>query len=103
LRGAPEADLLARARQAGFASVFVRRLTALKFPASTRKNVYREKPSHEQAFWFEQIRSRPDFEPSHLVEMMVAGEAARAMPSRRLLRIFVQEVIARLAWRKCPT
>ena len=88
-----------RAQAAGFASVFVPRLTALKFPASARKNVYRDKPSHEQARWFEKIRSRPDFEQFHLIEMMVAGEVARSMPARNLLRILTQEIIKRLAWR----
>jgi glycosyltransferase involved in cell wall biosynthesis len=99
LRLPPDSDLFARARAAGFASVFVPRLTALKFPASVRKNVYREKPSHEQAWWFEEICSRPDFEQFHLIEMMVAGEVARAMPARELLKILAQEVIKRLAWR----
>jgi glycosyltransferase involved in cell wall biosynthesis len=99
LRLPPEADLFSRARAAGFATVFVPRLTTLKFPASARKNVYRDKPSHEQAWWFEKISSRPDFEPSHLIEMMVAGEAARAMPARKLFRILIEQVIKRLAWR----
>jgi GT2 family glycosyltransferase len=99
LRLAPDSDLFARARGAGFAIVSVPRLTALKFPASARKNVYREKPSHEQAWWFEEICSRPDFEQFHLIEMMMAGEVARAMPARDLLKILPQEVIKRLAWR----
>jgi hypothetical protein len=99
LRVPPDADLFSRALEAGFATVFVPRLTALKFPASARKNVYRDKPSHEQAWWFEKICSRPDFEPSHLIEMMVAGDVARAMPARDLLKILSQEVIKRLAWR----
>lgn len=99
LRLPPEADLFSRARAAGFATVFVPRLTALKFPASARKNVYRDKPSHEQAWWFEQIRAGPDFEPSHLIEMMVADEVVRATPARRLFRILIQEVIKRIAWR----
>jgi glycosyltransferase involved in cell wall biosynthesis len=99
LRLPPDADLFSRAKAAGFATVFVPRLTALKFPASVRKNVYRDKPSHEQAWWFEQIRSRPDFEPSHLIEMMVEDEVARAMPARVLFRILIEQVIKRLAWR----
>jgi GT2 family glycosyltransferase len=99
LRLPPDADLFSRAQEAGFATVFVPRLTALKFPAIARKNVYRDKPSHEQAWWFEKIRSRPDFEASHLIEMMLAGEAARAMPARTLLRILIEEVGKRLAWR----
>lgn len=99
LRAAPETDLLYRAKEAGFVSIFVPRLTVLKFAASARQNVYRDKPSHEQAFWLEQIRSRPDFEPSHLIEMMVGGEVARAMPARALSRILIEEVFNRLRWR----
>jgi GT2 family glycosyltransferase len=99
LRLPPDADLFARAQKAGFATVFVPRLTALKFPASVRKNIYRDKPSHEQAWWFEQICSRPDFEQFHLIEMMVAGEVAGAMPARDLLNILSRQVIKRLAWR----
>jgi glycosyltransferase involved in cell wall biosynthesis len=99
LRLPPDADLFSRAQKAGFATVFVPRLTTLKFPASARKNVYRDKPSHEQAWWFEKIRSHPDFEQFHLIEMMVAGEVARAMPTRDLLKILPQEVIKRLTWR----
>jgi glycosyltransferase involved in cell wall biosynthesis len=99
LRLPPDADLFSRAQAAGFAAEFVPRLTALKFPASVRKNVYRDKPSHEQAWWLEKICSRRDFEQSHLIEMMVAGEVARAMPARDLLKILPQEVIKRLAWR----
>lgn len=99
LRLPPDADLFSRVEEAGFATVFVPRLTALKFPASVRKNVYRDKPSHEQAWWFEKICLRPDFEQIHLIEMMVTGEVARAMPVRALLKILSQEVINRLAWR----
>jgi GT2 family glycosyltransferase len=99
LRVPPDADLFIRARAAGFATVFVPRLTALKFPASARENVYRDKPSHEQAWWFEQINSRRDFEPSHLIEMMIADEVARAMPARSLFRILIEQVTKRLAWR----
>jgi GT2 family glycosyltransferase len=99
LRLAPDADLFSRAQQAGFATTFVPRLTALKFPASARKNVYRDKPSHEQAWWFGKICSHPDFEQFHLIEMMLAGEAVRAMPARDLLKILPREVIRRLAWR----
>jgi GT2 family glycosyltransferase len=96
---APETDLFRRAQTAGFATVFVPRLTAIKFPASVRKNVYRDKPSHEQAYWLEKIRSRRDFEASHLIEMMVADEVVRATAARKLIRILSQEIIKRLAWR----
>src|SRR5262245_18873004 len=49
LRASPEADLWQRMHDAGYRVVFVPRLTAVKFPASWRRNVYVERPCHEQA------------------------------------------------------
>jgi GT2 family glycosyltransferase len=95
----PETDLFRRTQTAGFATVFVPRLTVIKFSASVRKNVYRDKPSHEQAYWLERIRSDRDFEASHLIEMIVADEVVRATAARKLFRILSQEIIKRLAWR----
>ena len=95
----PETDLFRRAQTAGFATVFVPRLTAIKFPAAARKNVYRDKPSHEQARWFEKTRSDPGFEASHLIEMIMADEIVRATAARKLIRILGQEIFKRLAWR----
>jgi glycosyltransferase involved in cell wall biosynthesis len=96
---APETDLFRRAQAAGFPVVFVPRLTAIKFPASQRKDVYRDRPSHEQAAWLERINSDQDFEATLLVRMIMAGEVARAMPARRLIRILAQELKKRLIWR----
>jgi glycosyltransferase involved in cell wall biosynthesis len=96
----PEADFFNRARAAGFTAVFVPRLTVIKFPGSRRKNVYRERPSHEQAHWFRRI-SEPDFEAEHLVYMVKAlsAEVASEMPIRKLLRTFVLEFAARVRGR----
>ena len=58
----PEGDLWNRFEQAGCRIVFVERLTAIKFPALWRKNVYRERPSHEQAAWLARIRSGENLE-----------------------------------------
>lgn len=60
LMDTPEGDLWNRFEQAGCRIVFVDRLTAIKFPALWRKNVYRERPSHEQAAWLARIRSGED-------------------------------------------
>ena len=95
----PESDLFQRAQAAGFEAVFVPRLTALKFPALTRENVYRDRPNHEQAVWLDRIRSDPDFEPTYLARMIMTNQAVRAMPARKLVRILAQEFWARLAWR----
>jgi glycosyltransferase involved in cell wall biosynthesis len=95
----PESDLFQRAQAVGFEAVFVPRLTALKFPALTRKNVYRDRPNHEQAVWLDRIRSDPDFEPTYLARMMMSDQAVRTMPARKLVRILAREFWARLAWR----
>jgi glycosyltransferase involved in cell wall biosynthesis len=95
----PEIDLFRRARAAGFEALFVPRLTALKFPALDRQNVYRERPSHEQSIWLERIRSDTHFETSHLVRMIVTDQVTRALPARRLIRILAEELKKRLTWR----
>jgi glycosyltransferase involved in cell wall biosynthesis len=96
----PEADFFNRARAAGFTAVFVPRLTAIKFPGAIRKNVYRDKPSHEQAHWFRRM-SEPDFEAEHLVHMIKAlsTEVASEMPIRKLVRTFALEFAARVRGR----
>ena len=96
---APEADLIRRAIAAGCTMVFAPRLSVIKFPASQRKDVYRDRPSHEQAEWRDRIHSDPNFEAVHLVRMIMAEEITRAMPARRLIRILGQELRKRLAWR----
>lgn len=99
LNVAPETDLFRRAQAAGFQVVFVPRLTAIKFPASQRKDVYRARPSHEQAAWLERISSDQDFESTHLVRLIMADEVVRAMPARRIIRVLLEELKKRLAWR----
>jgi GT2 family glycosyltransferase len=96
---APEIDLFRRAQAAGFEAVFVPRLTVVKFPAVHRKNVYRERPFHEQSAWLERIVSNPDFEATYLGRMIVTDQVTRALPARRLIRILAQELKKRLRWR----
>jgi glycosyltransferase involved in cell wall biosynthesis len=98
---APETDLFNRSRAAGFQAVFVPRLTVIKFPASSRKNVYRERPNHEQAEWSKRIRAEPDFEAVHLVRVIknMMDDIPREMPIRRLLRTFAEEFAKRIAGR----
>ena len=75
----PEKDLWQRARNAGLRVVSVPRLTAIKFPAAWRRNVYRERPSHEQAAWLARIRAEADLELRVLVDI-----ATRPAPPRTL-------------------
>jgi glycosyltransferase involved in cell wall biosynthesis len=85
----PEMDLWERARAAGLRFTFVQRLTAIKLPASIRRGVYRERPSHEQAAWLARIRSEPDLEMRVLVGMaMAAGRPPAVL--HRLVRLMMQ-------------
>lgn len=97
----PETDFFNRAQAAGFKAVFVPRLTSIKFPASQRKNAYRERPSHEQADWLRRMRSDPDFETAHLVRVIksMVDEIPREMPIRRLLSTFAGEFATRVVGR----
>jgi len=92
----PEIDLWRRARDAGFQFTFVPRLTALKFPASIRRGVYRDKPSHEQKEWSARIASEPDLEAQLLVEMIAGNRAAKSMSYRDLVRTLIAETMIRV-------
>ena len=91
----PEIDLWRRARAAGFEFTLVRRFTAIKFPASFRKDVYRSRPSHEQAAWSERISSERDFEVSQLIAMLTSSQAKR-MSYGQLVRQLLGETFLRL-------
>lgn len=95
LRTTPDVDLWQRAAAAGCAFTAVPRLTALKFPASWRKNVYRIRPSHEQAEWLSRIAADVHLEQRVLVEALVA-ERPGAVSYRQLVRQLASETIARL-------
>lgn len=75
----PEKDLWQRARDAGLRFAAVPRLTGIKLPASWRRDVYRERPSHEQAAWLARIRTEPNLEMRLLVDI-----ATRPAPPRTL-------------------
>jgi glycosyltransferase involved in cell wall biosynthesis len=97
----PETDFFYRAQAAGFHAVFVPRLSAIKFPAAWRKNVYRGGSSHEQAAWSKRIRSDPDFEAVHLVRVIgsMVEEIPREMLVRNLVSTFAQEFARRVVGR----
>lgn len=82
----PETALWRQFHEAGARIWFLPRLTAVKFPAATRRNVYRERPCHEQAAWLERIRST-DVEAEELASILVATHArAKPKPYGALLR-----------------
>ena len=62
----PEADLLARVFDIAGPPRWVERLTCIKIAASNRRNVYRTRPTHEQAYWLGQVRAADD--PERAIE-----------------------------------
>jgi glycosyltransferase involved in cell wall biosynthesis len=77
----PETDLWQRMHQAGFAFQCVPRLTAVKFPASGRKDVYKQRSSHEQRYWMERIRNEEDLEAVEMGKLLIASDV-RLPPAR---------------------
>ncbi len=70
----PEADLWKRIWAGGGKIEFVPRLTAVKFPAAMRKNVYKTRSCFEQSLWFDRIGAEPDFELTELTRLAVTGQ-----------------------------
>jgi glycosyltransferase involved in cell wall biosynthesis len=101
LTEAPENDLWRRAHTAGFRFAFVPRLTVVKFPAGLRRNVYRERPHHEQAAWLTRIREEPDLAGTELMDVI-----AEYMPNRNfyghLIKQFWRATWRRVRWRLDP-
>lgn len=95
----PEVDLFRRMQMAGYRTMFVPRLTAIKFPAAERKDVYRVRPCHEQAEWSERICSEQDFEAAHLAQMLASDDLTHEMPARKLVRILAHEIVRRMGRR----
>jgi glycosyltransferase involved in cell wall biosynthesis len=62
LSDGPERELVRRVVESGARTEVIPRITVLKFPASQRRNVYRERPAHEQAAWLSRMRTEPDLE-----------------------------------------
>jgi glycosyltransferase involved in cell wall biosynthesis len=77
----PEIDLWRRIHESGASVVFVPRLGAIKFPAVARRDVYRERPCHEQAAWFERIQREGDIEAVELASLL--AEAVAPAPALR--------------------
>jgi hypothetical protein len=67
----PERDLVRRIVKPGGRTAVIPRLTVLKFPASVRRNVYRERPAHEQAAWLARVRAEPDLEAELLGRLLL--------------------------------
>lgn len=96
----PEEDLWQRAHAAGMRFTFVPRLTAIKFPAAWRRDVYRERPSHEQAAWLARIRSEPDLEMTELVSMAMRTEPSPTIPQRIVRLLLKPWLLPAAVWRR---
>jgi glycosyltransferase involved in cell wall biosynthesis len=91
----PEVELWRRAQARGYPFGFAPRLTGIKFPGSTRRNVYRERPNHEQAAWLERIDTTPDLEATLLARMLVDARDPRRTPYLDLIRSLWSETTSR--------
>jgi glycosyltransferase involved in cell wall biosynthesis len=90
----PEADLWMRMHAAGAKVHFTRMLTAVKFSAVRRKDVYRRKPTHEQEEFTRRIQSEPDFEAVELAKMLITTPG-HGLPYKTLVRMLGSETVRR--------
>ena len=98
----PEADLIARAVTGGARLEIVARLTAVKFPAGWRKNVYRIAGGSEQAAWLARMAGDPEFERHEMARLIYAGkngQMRRERPYRQLWLDLARETQSRIAAR----
>ncbi len=97
LRGTPpDVELWRRAAASGAPFTFVPRLTGIKFPASVRRNVYRERPHDEQQAWAARIQSDPALEIHLLAEALTSrSNLMESWAYRELSRGFVRQSIRR--------
>jgi len=103
----PDADLWLRAYNADYRWAAVPRLTAVKFPAAARRDVYKLRPCHEQAAWFKRIQNEDDFEMVELtkIHFVTARKAAAQAVAKSywvLLDDFVRETRKRIMRRLLP-
>lgn len=94
--GAPDVELWKRALGCGKTFTFVPRLTAVKFPASLRRDVYRTGGCNEQRQWLARIDAEPDLEATLLVQGLVTTHVPTAMPYRELIRHVIQQTKSRI-------
>jgi glycosyltransferase involved in cell wall biosynthesis len=86
----PDTDLWRRAYTANYRFAFVPRLTAIKFPAVARPDVYKIRPCHEQADWSKRIQNEDDFEIAELVRTVLPMVAVyEPKPYKTLLHGFL--------------
>lgn len=77
-----EADQWARMATVAGPPVLVPRITNVKLPASKRRDVYRLRPCHEQAYWLQRIREAEDPESMASAACHVPYVFAQRVPWR---------------------
>lgn len=87
----PEIHLWQSMYEAGGHFAAVPQLSVIKISAGDRRNVYRERPSHEQAYWFDRIRSEPDLLRQLPLEILSQVAAPPQLRYTTLIRQFVDE------------
>jgi glycosyltransferase involved in cell wall biosynthesis len=92
----PESDLWRRIHAAGFSFSAVPQLSVIKISAGDRRNVYRDRPSHEQAYWAERIRNEPDLMERLPLELLAGIVMPRQLRYADLARQFLGESWKRL-------
>jgi glycosyltransferase involved in cell wall biosynthesis len=91
----PDVELWRRMRAAGRPFVFVNRLTGVKFPALWRRDVYRTRPSHQQAAWLRRIDADRELEAHVLVDLIARNDVSASIPYVRLLRLLFRATAER--------
>jgi glycosyltransferase involved in cell wall biosynthesis len=102
LSDTPDVELWRRAQARGYAFTFVPRLTAIKFPAGSRRGVYRTRPADQQEEWLARIDREPDFELETLVNVIVSsgGDSWTGLFWRELAASVLRQVWRRLRSRR---
>jgi len=74
----PDIEFLTRALEFGKRFEFVKELTVFKFPSNMRKNVYKERPCHEQAEYLARLEKESGFIERELIAAV--GSLAQVHP-----------------------
>ena len=95
----PDTDLWQRMAAVAGPPKRVRRLTCVKFPAAKRRDVYRDRPHHEQEAWLHRIRTYDDPEVA-FGEMYASdgglGSLAREYGARLRSKVAIRTRLRRL-------
>lgn len=95
LRQDPDTDLWQRMHEGGARFALVPRLTSIKFPSSSRRDVYRDRPQHEQAEWLAKIQQDDSLEARELGTAFCATRPIKRLRYNELARGFLSETVRR--------